>query len=56
MKDVSFKSDQLIKYGEIIDVNIPKQSESLMPVKTTVTKFKKIRELIEVVTNFIFGE
>ncbi len=56
MKDVSFKRDQLIKYGEIIDVNIPKESLALMPVKTSISKFNKLKDIIDIITNFIFGE
>ena len=54
MKDVAFKRDQLIKYGEIIDINIPK--ENLAPVKTTASKFGKLKQLFNAITSFIFGD
>ena len=56
MKDLAFKRDQLIKYGDIIDVNIPKEALSLMPIKTTTSKFGKLRSLVDMVTSFIFGD
>lgn len=56
MKDLAFKRDQLIKYGDIIDVNIPKESLALMPVKTTTSKLAKLRRLVDMVTSFIFGD
>ena len=56
MKDVAFKRDQLIKYGSIIDINIPKQSLALVPIKTTTSKLGKLKELINTVTSFIFGD
>lgn len=56
MKDVSFKRDQLIKYGEIIDRNLSSETVSIIPFKTTVSKFEKIKQLMTSITNFIFGE
>lgn len=56
MKDVAFKRDQLIKYGSIIDINIPKNSLALVPIKTTTSKLGKLKELVNLVTSFIFGD
>ena len=55
MKDLAFKRDQLIKYGEIIDINIQKETLALAPLKTSASKFAKIKELAHFVVNFLLG-
>lgn len=55
MKDLAFKRDQLIKYGEIIDVNIQKETLALAPLKTSASKFSKIKQIAHYAINFLLG-
>ena len=55
MKDLAFKRDQFIKYGEIIDVNIQKETLALAPLKTSASKFSKLRKLIHDTINYLLG-
>lgn len=54
MDDISFKKNQIIKYGRIID--IPKEYGEFLPMEITVKKMSKVREIILTLKEFIFGE
>ena len=54
MQDISFKKDQIIKYGKPID--IPKDYGQYLPVVVTAKKLNKLQEVFQTLKAFIFGE
>ena len=53
-QDISFRKDQIIKYGKPID--IPKDYGAYLPVVVTTKKLNKLQEVIQTLKAFIFGE
>lgn len=53
-KDIDFKKNQIIKYGQVID--IPKDYGAYLPMETSAKKISKIQEIITTIKDFIFGE
>jgi len=55
MKDLAYKRDQLIKYGEIIDIHIQRETLALAPLKTSASKLAKIKQIAHNAINFLLG-
>lgn len=51
--DISFKKDQIVKYGKAID--IPKEYGAYLPVVVTAKKLNKLQEVIKTLKEFILG-
>ena len=54
MEDISFKKNQIVKYGRVVD--IPKEYGEFLPMEISVKKMSKVREIICTLKEFIFGE
>ncbi len=53
LNDINFKKNQIIKYGQVID--IPKEYSSYLPISVATKKMSKLQEIISTLKEFIWG-